>query len=256
MASFRASEGGVDLARIAPSASETNSVHVASSDKRSADEAARELRLKLPAEPYSAVVVFLSPSYDPQAFAQAMAKYFPDSPVYGCTTAGELSPQGITDSGAVALGFIAADFSIVAHPIAGIDMFAFDQLRDSLAQARATLEEVEAGATGRNRFALLLVDGLCRREEALTSAIGACLDDISLVGGSAGDGMDFGETFVLHDGRAHQNAAVLLLVSTPLPCRLFKCKARRHRGRHRKAHRARTQRRARGARICPHHRHS
>lgn len=213
----------MNLARIAPGASDMNSVHVASSDKRTADEAARELRLILPAEAYSAVIVFLSPSYDPQAFAEAMARYFPDAPVFGCTTAGELSPQGITDSGAVALGFSAADFSIVAHPVAGIDVFAFDQLRDNLAQARAALEEVEAGATGRNRFALLLVDGLCRREEALTSAIGACLDDISLVGGSAGDGMDFGETFVLHGGKAHQNAAVLLLVSTPLPCRVFKC---------------------------------
>jgi len=57
----------------------------------------------------------------------------------------------------------------------------------------------------------------------LVSTIGACLDDIPVVGGSAGDGDAFGETWVVFDGEAHRNAAVLLLVSTELPCRPFKC---------------------------------
>ncbi len=43
------------------------------------------------------------------------------------------------------------------------------------------------------------------------------------MGGSAGDGSDYRQTFVLFDGKAVNNAAVLLLVSTELPCRLFRC---------------------------------
>ncbi len=179
--------------------------------------------MALPPEDYSAIVAFFSPDYDPETFAEAMAGHFPGAAVYGCTTAGELSPEGIGDGRAVALGFPAADFSIVAQPIQDLDAFTIERIRDSVAQSRAALEEAEAGAQGRNRFALLLVDGLCLHEEPLISAISACLDDIPVVGGSAGDAMNFGATWVLFDGKAHRNSAVLLLVSTELQCRLFKC---------------------------------
>ena len=75
----------------------------------------------------------------------------------------------------------------------------------------------------RRRFGLLLVDGLSLHEEGLISAVGASLDDMPVVGGSAGDGMRFGSTWVVFDGAAHRHAAVLLLVSTDLPVRQFKC---------------------------------
>lgn len=211
------------MASATRGASEAGPVHVASVRGADAEAVARRLRLALPIEDYSAILVFFSPDYDPQVFARAMSRHFPGAPVYGCTTAGELSPDGIGDGGAVALGFMAADFAIVARPIRDIDAFAFEQIRDGVGEARAALEELEAGAQGRNCFALLLVDGLCLREEALISAISACLDDIQIAGGSAGDGMNFGATWVLFDGQAHRNSAVLLLVSTATPCRLFKC---------------------------------
>ena len=204
-------------------AAEAGPVHVASARGADAEEAARGLRLALPREDYSAILVFFSPDYEARSFAAAMERHFPGAPVYGCTTAGELNLEGIGDGGAVALGFRAADFSIVACPIEDIDAFTFEQIRDRVSESRATLEVLEAGAQGRQRFALLLVDGLCLHEESLISAISASLDDIQVAGGSAGDGMNFGATWVLFNERAHRNAAVLLLVSTELQCRLFKC---------------------------------
>jgi len=211
------------LGRAALGALEFKSVHVASARGDYAREAVAILRKKLPADDFSAIIVFFSPDYDPAQIAAAMKESFPGAPVFGCTTAGELGPEGISDGGIVAVGFRAADFTIVAQPIPDLDGFTFERIRDSVGESRARLEQAEGGAEGRNRFGLLLVDGMSLHEEGLISAISACLDDIQVVGGSAGDGMSFGATWILFDGEAHSNAAVLLLVSTELPCRLFKC---------------------------------
>ena len=54
------------------------------------------------------------------------------------------------------------------------------------------------------------------------SAIYGSLEDIPVVGGSAGDGLQFDKSWIFYDGRAHSDAAVLILISTRLPFRLFK----------------------------------
>jgi len=211
------------LGRVSEVATDNEPVRIAYTHGGDAEEAAGNLRLQLPIEDYSAIVAFFSSEYDARAIATAMAKHFPFTSVFGCTTAGELGPRGIGDGGMLAMAFRSRDFSVVASRIKDIDALQFDGVRDNIRQARTVLTELEDGALGRNRFGLLLVDGLCLHEEPLVSTIGACLDDIPVVGGSAGDGDAFGETWVVFDGEAHRNAAVLLLVSTELPCRPFKC---------------------------------
>ena len=196
---------------------------VATARELDAAATAAALRRELPLGDYSAVLVFFSPTLEARAFAQALKREFGDAPVYGCTTAGELGPQGMSEGGAVAIAFRARDFAVVAKPIADIDVATLDALRLQLGVARAELAAVEGEAGPRNRFALLLVDGLCLHEEALVSTIGACLDDIQVVGGSAGDGMNFGATSVLCGGKARANSAVLLMFSTELAVRPFKC---------------------------------
>jgi hypothetical protein len=42
------------------------------------------------------------------------------------------------------------------------------------------------------------------------------------VGGSAGDGLNFGATHVYCDGCFHTDSAILVLISTPLPFRIYK----------------------------------
>ena len=43
-----------------------------------------------------------------------------------------------------------------------------------------------------------------------------------MLGGSAGDGLQFARTHVYFDGRFHTDAAVVVLVSTPLPFTIFR----------------------------------
>lgn len=193
---------------------------VASTRAPDARQAAAELRRELPLFDYAVVIVFFSPHYDASEFAAALAREFGDAPVYGCSTAGEIGPDGISEGGALAIGFRARDFAVVAKPILDIGASTLEALRGDLSGARS---ELEAVAAGRNCFALLLVDGLCLHEETLASTIGACLHDIQVVGGSAGDGMNFGVTSVICGGKASTNSAVLMLFSTNLAVRPFKC---------------------------------
>ena len=202
---------------------ENDPVIVASAREFDAEGAAAALRRELPAFDYAAVLVFFASTLEPRAFAAALKREFGETPVYGCTTAGELGPDGMSEGGAVAVAFRAGDFAVVAKPIADIDAATLEGMRRDLAGVRQELAAVEGEARRRNRFALLLVDGLCQQEEALVSTLAACLDDIQVVGGSAGDGMNFGRTSVIFGGAPHDNSAVLLLFSTDLAVRPFKC---------------------------------
>ena len=208
---------------IAAEPSDDDPLVVAFVREADVEQAAEALRRKLPPDDYAAVLVFFTPQLAPDGFAGALARAFGDTPVYGCTTAGELGPHGLSDGGAVAIAFRARDFAVVAKPIEDIGAATLEALRRDLSGARAELAAVEPEGAPRNRFALLLVDGLCLHEEALASMIGASLDDIEVVGGSAGDGMDFGVTYVVCDGHARANSAVVVLFSTELPVRPFKC---------------------------------
>jgi hypothetical protein len=84
------------------------------------------------------------------------------------------------------------------------------------------LESQEPQADASNSFALLLIDGLSVREEAVTRTLQNVLGRLPLVGGSAGDGLSFGRTHVYSDGRFHTDSAVLVLVTTQVPFRIFK----------------------------------
>jgi len=77
-------------------------------------------------------------------------------------------------------------------------------------------------ATDQNTFALLLIDGLCLREEQVARTLQETLGKVPLAGGSAGDGMRFRKTYVFVDGSFRSDCALLTVVTTPLPFAVFK----------------------------------
>ena len=68
----------------------------------------------------------------------------------------------------------------------------------------------------------MLIDGLSEREEVVTRVLQNALGNIPVVGGSAGDGLNFARTHVYVDGRFHGDAAVAVLISTARPFTIFK----------------------------------
>jgi hypothetical protein len=84
------------------------------------------------------------------------------------------------------------------------------------------LESLEPRADASNSFALLLIDGLSVREEPVTRSLQNAFGKLPLVGGSAGDGLSFSRTQVYSDGGFHTDSAVLALITTQVPFRIFK----------------------------------
>lgn len=208
-------------------------VVVASTSAESAEAAARDIAGAIaaqlaktgdrPEEALVGLVCFVCAGYDPAAFAAEIHTLLPGAPIFGCTTAGELTLSGWATQSVVAIGFLRSNFTLVAHMLENLSQFGVEEGRDSIAEARAALaSRIPEGETDRC-FGLLLIDGMCRREEAVISALYSAMDDIPIVGGSAGDSMSFEKTWMIRDGAVYRDAALLLLFHTDIPFSTFKC---------------------------------
>lgn len=168
------------------------------------------------------VIFFCSNEYDPEVLAGEMRRLFAGVPVVGCSTAGEIGPAGYRTHSIAGASFARGSFDVVVGRLDGLR-----QMEPGAGQAFATsllrkLESQSPQAGADNSFALLLIDGLSLREEAVTRAFQGALGRLPLAGGSAGDGLNFGSTRVYCDGTFQGDSAVLVLVTTPLPFTLFK----------------------------------
>jgi hypothetical protein len=175
------------------------------------------------AQPDAALVIFFcSAAYDRDLLAAEIGRRFAGAQVVGCTTAGEIGPAGCRDHSLTGVSFSRAACTAVVGRLDDLRQF---QISDGVAfvhDLRRELQEKAPESDGRNSFAFLLVDGLFGHEELLAHSLQEGLGEISLVGGSAGDGMSFENTFVYHDGRFSSDTAVLVLATTPLPFTEFK----------------------------------
>jgi len=187
-----------------------------------AREAAREFHAAVAQPEMALVMFFCSSEYDLEVLAEEMGRLFAGVQVIGCTTAGEIGPEGCRDHSITGASFPAGTFAAASGRIDGLQQFEIARGQSLVQDLLQRLESLEPGADANNSFAFLLIDGLSVREEPVTSALQGALGKLPLVGGSAGDGLNFGTTHVYFDGGFHADSAVLVLVTTPLPFRTFK----------------------------------
>lgn len=187
-----------------------------------ARDAVREFHAGVAQADMALVLFFCSSSYDLAALAEAMQQAFAGVQVVGCTTAGEIGPAGYRDHSLTGASFPAGSFSVVSGLLEQLQQY---EIPKGLALAQTLLQKLESRApqaSADNSFALLLIDGLSVREEPVTGTLQSALGRLPLVGGSAGDGLNFGHTQVYFEGCFHSDSAVLTLLTTPLPIKLFK----------------------------------
>ena len=167
--------------------------------------------------------IFHSPSlFSSQAVETAMRAHAPGLAHAGCTTAGEITPDGIGDGEALALLLPAAHFTVRSTLIENISTSGMHTVAGEVERLIHELPDCGDGGPGRKRFAMCLIDGMSFAEEAVTAAIHWALDDIPLVGGSAGDDLRWQKPMLFHNGAVRSDGAVILLVATDLPFNLFK----------------------------------
>jgi hypothetical protein len=169
--------------------------------------------------PFELVCLFVSPSADFKALIAATADLFAGADVIGCTTAGEIGQSGYEDDQIIAVAFRCGHFKSVTYAIEDLDKIEEQTVAGSLIEARLSLTQKTPDWS--SEFAFLMVDGLSLREEQLTAFLSAGLGPTPLFGGSSGDGVRFGETWLARNGEVMQNAAIVVVVRCDRPVRVF-----------------------------------
>ena len=167
-----------------------------------------------------ALVYFCKVQWVPADILNIMSGIGCELPFAACSTAGEITPLGLEDGQNIVLLFPKDHFNFQAHYLntrkdGGIETIS---TRVSLLKQEFT----RGRRSGDSAFALCLLDGASFMEEAITAAVHWGLEELPLLGGSAGDNLNFGETTLILDGNVIDDGAILLFVTTDLPMEVFK----------------------------------
>lgn len=199
-----------------------HSIRRAQSLATDARQAVREFHAGVTQPDMALVVFFCSSDYDLDALADEMRHLFAGVEVVGCTTAGEIGPAGYTEHSLSGVSFGSSQFRAVSGLLSHLQQFRIGTGQAFTMQLMQRLAHQVPHSMMDSSFALLLIDGLSIREEPVTRAIQSTLGKIPMIGGSAGDGARFRHTHVYSEGHFHVDGAVLTLITTTLPFRLFK----------------------------------
>ncbi|HEY8904871.1 MAG TPA: nitric oxide-sensing protein NosP [Rhodoferax sp.] len=168
------------------------------------------------------VIFFCSSHYNLDVLADEMRRLFPDVNVVGCTTAGEIGPAGYCDCSLSGASFSSVHFTAVCGLIDRLQEFNIARGQVFANTLLRRIEDRAPNSETKDCLAFLMIDGMSVREEPVVRTFQNVLGKVPLVGGSAGDDLSFADTWVFHDGAFHNDSAVLLILATTLPFRVFK----------------------------------
>jgi len=181
------------------------------------DESVKMASKALQGAPPSLGVVFASPRHDLAAALSAAKRAMPAATFAGCTTAGEITEQGLTRGGLALMLLSSSDMQLELRTATGVK----GDPRAAAAELGRGFAEAASHASGKGFSAsstMLLVDGLNGAgEELVGEVLGATRRFQQVVGGAAGDDGAFKATHVGHAGTTTTDAAVALHVFSKQP---------------------------------------
>jgi len=169
-----------------------------------------------------ALIFFSQSLVDATALSEALKAHAPALAYAGCSTAGEITPQGLEEGHILALLLPSSSFSVASTMVDNLSSSGMDRITGEVGALRRLLRGRVAHEPAKSTFALCFIDGLSYAEEAVTSAIHWGLDDIPLIGGSAGDDLKFETTRLISNGKVTSDSAIIVLISTEIPFHVFK----------------------------------
>lgn len=193
-------------------------IRIGRSARPDAGDAAAEIAAAVRVAGPALTVLFASPQFQVGRLVGNLARALPDHEVVGCTTAGEISPEGFHRGTAVAMS-LRGPLTWSTALIEGISTFTH---LDGKAAVRSVLADAPDDDDGDRSCAMLFVDGLQGREEMVTASLGAEAPALRVFGASASDDFLFQRTHVFHAGRAHSDAALLVWLHLEVPFQLLR----------------------------------
>lgn len=196
-------------------------IRVEATSSRPTGVAVAEIKDRLNGCDIQHLLVFFSGLHDADVLNEHLVTAFPGIPVSGCSTAGEITPAGMMQGTLQVIAFPRDGFRVLTVAIEGIDRLGVEKTSDIVRELKGRLNAGREPASKERMFAMILVDGLSNVEEVLIASVGWAMGDIGIIGGSAGDGLEFRRTTLLDGGRALVNSALLILVESDFPFRMF-----------------------------------
>ncbi|MFV3413676.1 nitric oxide-sensing protein NosP [Pseudomonas sp. NY15436] len=200
---------------------ETQGVVRGMSSARDVEAVAQDLARQLIHPNLGFVLFFCSAEYDLPALAAALEQYFGGIDLAGCTTAGEITPQGYGRGCVTAVGFDLRSFAVSCALVDEMERFSLIDAQQMVESLVADCRSAGLAPIKDHSFALTLLDGLYSREEVVLAALSAALGAIPHFGGSAGDDNHLTHTHVYYQGQFHTGAAVVVLFNTWLDFEVF-----------------------------------
>lgn len=156
-------------------------------------------------------IVFASDEYQLADLLGAISGVLGDTPLVGCSTAGEIATDGPGDAGVVV-------FCLGGSGYAAATAAAGDARSDMRAAGEAAATCMTRLERREHRVLLLLTDGLAGdQREVVRGAHAVAGSGVPLVGGCAGDGLKMRATFQMHGGEVMENAVVAAAIGSDAP---------------------------------------
>lgn len=184
------------------------------------ETAVKELAEQIAQPGCELVLFFTSTRYDLDRLGKAIARTFPGVAA-GCTTAGEIGCEGYTNDGIVGMSLGPGPIHVHSYCIPKVKSFdpeLLQEIRNDFERKRRYRDHGLEDCCG-----ILLVDGLCLKEENLVAGLHGRFEPMRIIGGSAGDDFVFTETHVFGDGSFFSEGAVFLVCEMgDVPFRTFR----------------------------------
>lgn len=156
------------------------------------------------------IIYFSSPAISTEEFSAKLKDSFQQSQIMGCTTAGEIVSGKMLKQSVV---IMAISDEIIED--VKIEMISNIKEENNVHQVFKNFENYfkipSAELDIKKYVGLILVDGLSGAEEKIMDTIGD-LTNISFIGGSAGDDLQFKQTNVFANGKSVTNSAVVAVL--------------------------------------------
>jgi hypothetical protein len=195
-------------------------IGVASTRAPAVHDAVCELRAALTGE-FQHIVAFFSIDYDAAELAAGLGEAFKGVTVSGCSASGAIGPGGLMETGVLLIAFPRQGFRIHTGVIEDVGACGVERASQIVRELKARMGVREGEKLAERVFGVMLVDGLSNAEETLVAAVHWACGDMQLIGGSAGDALAFRQTSLIHEGRVLARSAILMLVESDFPFRIF-----------------------------------
>ncbi len=195
-------------------------IKTAYSTQKNPAEAANDIKTILGDHPVHTLLYFASSFYNQKDLNDCMKQAYPESVLFGCSTAGEIVSGHMMKHSVVVMAFHPETISDIR-----VEVVENIQNTENIVKAFQSFEshfgESLSDMDYKRYVGIVLMDGMSRAEEKFLDKIGD-LTNVTFIGGSAGDDLRFEKTHVYADGKTYENAAVLALIKPAVPFGIIK----------------------------------